>query len=166
MISKFLKLNPHVFSGGVAKPEEAERWLKKIEKLFVLMEIGEEPRVRLATYMLKDDAETWWEASSAMMTTQVAGGQGPMVITWDQFRGQFEQQFLPRSYRFQKESEFIRLEQGTASVVEHEARFTTLSRYTLDLVRTEDAKMRCFLESLNRPIRHRLTTYDLLTMLP
>ena len=67
---------------------------------------------------------------------------------------------MPRSYRFQKESEFIRLEQGTATVVEHEARFTALSRYTPDLVRTEDAKMRRFLESLNLPIRHRLTIYD------
>ena len=52
---QFMKLNPHEFV-GVIDPLVAEEWLKKLDAIFEVMEVIEEQKLSLATFMLKGEA--------------------------------------------------------------------------------------------------------------
>jgi len=54
----------------------------------------------------------------------------------------------------QKVYEFVELVQGTNTVAQYEAEFTTLSRYALELVSTEAKKAAKFQSGLRAEIRH------------
>ena len=62
---QFMKLNPHEFV-GVIDPLVAEEWLKKLDAIFEVMEVIEEQKLSLATFMLKGDARNWWESMRRM----------------------------------------------------------------------------------------------------
>ena len=63
---------------------EARNWLKETEDLFVIFEVDDRQKVRLAVWLLKDEASYWWEVTNA---------ERP-VETWMDFRTRFETKFL------------------------------------------------------------------------
>ncbi|KAK3020000.1 hypothetical protein RJ639_004045 [Escallonia herrerae] len=56
----------------------------------------------------------------------------------------------------QEEEEFLKLEQGDMTVVQYEAKLTSLSRYAPHLVDTENHKARRFEKGLKHGIKNRL----------
>ena len=65
------------------------------------------------------------------------------------------------AYRYEQEQTFIHGKQGQMSVIDFEAQFTALSRFALDLVRTEEAKCRRFLDGLNANIRRGVEPFEI-----
>ena len=49
-----------MFRGGI-NFLEAEHWLKEVKKIMDVLEVPEERRVSLASFMLRDEAESWWD---------------------------------------------------------------------------------------------------------
>ena len=58
-LSAFQKQQPPKFSGGY-NPDGDKSWIAQLEKIFQAMGYPEEAKVTYATYMLIDEAETWW----------------------------------------------------------------------------------------------------------
>ncbi|XP_057808594.1 uncharacterized protein LOC131023068 [Salvia miltiorrhiza] len=82
------------------------------------------------------------------MTEQARQG-----LTWNRFKEIVTNQYFPRSYRNQKEVEFLDLKQGELSITDYERKFNQLSRYATRLVNTNDQKADRFLRGLRPEIR-------------
>ena len=93
-----MKLNPPKFVGAT-DPLVVEEWLKKLDVIFEVMEVTEEHKLTLASFMLKGEAMNWWEAMRRMQNTQPEG----VSITWQRFVKTFNDQYFSRIYRIQKE---------------------------------------------------------------
>ena len=81
LIWEFKALTP-IFRGG---PNflEPENWMKKIKKILDVMAVPEEGRVSLASFMLRDEADNWWDM-------------------YDQFEELLLSQYFPKAVRRQK----------------------------------------------------------------
>ncbi|XP_058222624.1 uncharacterized protein LOC131332425 [Rhododendron vialii] len=156
--SRFKKLGPTEFDGP-PNPLDAEEWMKKLEEIFQIMAVTDEQKVLLATFMLKGDARRWWEVTKQRLSAPMANLENndappiPTVITWAMFTKAFHEKYFPRSYQMGQRREFLKLEQGKMTVAEYEARFTTLSRFALNLVSTDEDKCRMFEDGLNIELR-------------
>ena len=149
---RFMKLDPPMFAGTM-NPSEAEDWLKRMESIFEVMQLHDDQRVTLASFMLKEEARFWWEAARRLLVAPVVGVEGqvvgnvapaPLNITWDQFVKVFNDKYFPESYRYEQEIAFMTLTQGRMSVAEYEKQFTTLSRFAKAFVQTDEALCKKF----------------------
>lgn len=61
----FKSLNPLEFK-GTTDPVEARVWLKEIEKTFEIVGVEENRKTIFAAYMLKGEANYWWEAKKGL----------------------------------------------------------------------------------------------------
>nr|XP_027093630.1 uncharacterized protein LOC113714031 [Coffea arabica] len=77
------------------------------------------------------------------------------------FTREFNEKYLLPIVQERHEGDFIRLRQGTSSVAEYETQFTKLSRFTPDLVLTEQKRIRRFIQDLNVEIQEALATAQL-----
>ncbi|KAJ9693136.1 hypothetical protein PVL29_012047 [Vitis rotundifolia] len=68
LIREFEALTPPIFRGG---PNflEAKNWMKEIKKILNIMAVPKEMRVSLASFMLRDEVDNWWDM---IKTTQDA----------------------------------------------------------------------------------------------
>ncbi|KAI9128268.1 hypothetical protein K1719_001261 [Acacia pycnantha] len=57
-VTQFCKLKPPTFRG---KLDLAEDWLKRLEKIFKVIECPENRKAEPAIYRLEGDADRWWE---------------------------------------------------------------------------------------------------------
>ncbi|XP_017432031.1 uncharacterized protein LOC108339408 [Vigna angularis] len=126
-LTHFMRHNPSKFDGSVT-PDEAEYWIREIEKVFEAISCPEDKKVIFAAFLLTGEAEYCWSGVKRLMETN---GEVP---TWDSFKLQFfKLQFLekyfPRSAKFAKEIEFLSLRQRLMSVHEYVVKFDQLSRY-------------------------------------
>ncbi|KAJ9680286.1 hypothetical protein PVL29_019564 [Vitis rotundifolia] len=73
-------LTPPIFRGG---PNflETENWMKEIKKILDVMVVPKERRVSLASFMLRDEADNWWDM---IKTTQDV-----TQMVWMQFKSCF-----------------------------------------------------------------------------
>eukprot|EP00261_Vitis_vinifera_P032148 XP_019073391.1 PREDICTED: uncharacterized protein LOC104877935 [Vitis vinifera] len=140
----FKKLGPPYFSGAT-DPTEAEALILKMEKFFGVIDCSEEQKASYAAFMLDKEVDHWWH-----MTRRLLENQGP--ITWRQFREAFYNKYFPDSVRRQKVGEFIRLEQGDMTVAQYEAKFTELSRFSPQLIATEEEKLGVYSEVVDRAL--------------
>ncbi|XP_019078709.1 uncharacterized protein LOC104880046 [Vitis vinifera] len=140
----FKKLGPPYFSGAT-DPTEVEAWILKMEKFFGVIDCSKEQKASYAAFMLDKEADHWWR-----MTRRLLEDQGP--ITWRQFREAFYKKYFPDSVRRQKVGEFIRLEQGDMTVAQYEAKFTELSRFSPQLIATEEEKLGVYSEVVDRAL--------------
>ena len=60
MIREFKALVPPTFWGG-SNFLEAECWLKESKKILDDIRVQEERKVSLASFMLRDEADSWWD---------------------------------------------------------------------------------------------------------
>ncbi|KAA0032554.1 DNA/RNA polymerases superfamily protein [Cucumis melo var. makuwa] len=120
-IERLKKLGATVFEGSTDQAN-AENWLNMLEKCFDVMNCPEERKVRLATFLLQNEAEGWWKSILAMRSDARA-------LDWQTFRGIFEDKYYPSTYCEAKRDEFLGLKQGSISVAKYERKNTELSRY-------------------------------------
>ncbi|GFY95012.1 hypothetical protein Acr_10g0003970 [Actinidia rufa] len=156
LYEQFMKLNPPEFVGAI-DPLVAEEWLKKLDAIFEVMEVTDEQKLILATFMLRGEARNWWESMRRMQNAQPEG----VPMSWQRFVDIFNDQYFPRIYRMQKEQEFMSLKKGAMSVVEFEEKFTALSRFAPEMVRTEEMKCRRFEQGLDLQIRSRVSMFEI-----
>ncbi|XP_074347033.1 uncharacterized protein LOC141685854 [Apium graveolens] len=127
----FKSLNPPEFK-GTTDPVEARVWLCEIEKTFEIVDVKEEKKTIFAAYMLKGEANHWWEAKKTLETT--------FPIPWTRFTELFLEKYFPKYMENQMELKFLELKQGNMSVAEYEAKFTELSRFVPYHVDTDEKK--------------------------
>ena len=85
-------------------------------------------------------------------------------MTWVEFQELFIGKYFPDTTRHAKAQEFIKLKQGTMTVMDYMARFTELARFSNDCVATEMAKVRRFENGLKLSIRGRIVGLPLQNM--
>ncbi|RVW21225.1 hypothetical protein CK203_114569 [Vitis vinifera] len=149
----FKKLGPPYFSGAT-DPTEAEAWILKMEKFFGVIDCSKEQKASYVAFMLDKEADHWLR-----MTRRLLEDQGP--ITWRQFREAFYKKYFPDSVRRQKVGEFIRLEQGNMTVAQYEAKFTELSRFSPQLIATEEEKALKFQDGLKPYLKNKISILKL-----
>ena len=77
IICQFNKLKPPKFQGG-ADPLKCEKWMRRLENLFEIMEYPDRYKVALATYQFEGEVEYWWG------TVKPRGREDP--ITWERLK--------------------------------------------------------------------------------
>ncbi|RVW61725.1 Transposon Ty3-I Gag-Pol polyprotein [Vitis vinifera] len=146
-MKRFMVMQPPSFNGEPSA-EAAEHWLRRMRRILVGLDIPEERRVGLATYMLVDKADFWWESMKRVYDTK--------VMTWEEFERIFLGKYFGEVAKHAKRMEFEHLIQGTMSVLEYESRFSELSRFALGMISEEGEKARRFQQGLRPAIRNRL----------
>ncbi|XP_043694196.1 uncharacterized protein LOC122644893 [Telopea speciosissima] len=155
MVTEFRKLRPLAFKGTSADPIIAKGWLRELEKNFELLQCSDEQKVACSTYILQGEADLWWQT-----TKRILEGQ---LVTWAQFLELFREKYFPITVRQAKAAEFIKLQQGSMTVIDYEKKFEELSHYTPHLVATDVDKARLFESGLNNGIQRMVTALELNT---
>jgi hypothetical protein len=130
-ITDFSRLNPPKFSGS-EDPIEANDWLREIEMKLDVVHADNWDKVLLAVQQLKGPALAWWHSYH---------------------ENNAEGHHVPDSLVRIKQEEFMHLKQGNMSVVEYLHKFTELSRYEPDAVKTDEKKQGAFLRGLSTDIK-------------
>ena len=148
----FQSIRPPEFK-GTADPVEARAWLKEMEKSFEILQVADDQKTVFATYMLKGEANFWWEAKKNL--------EGDGVVTWERFSKLFLDKYFPKYMESQMELKFLELKQNNMSVAEYEAKFTELSRFVPNFVNTEEKRARRFQQGLKQWIQNRIAVFEL-----
>ena len=111
----FQSLRPPEFKGTTV-PVEARAWLKEMEKSFEILQIAEDQKTVFTTYMLRGEANFWWESKKNL--------EGDGVVTWESFSKLFLDKYFPKYMENQMELKFLEFKQNNLSVEEYEAKFT------------------------------------------
>ena len=156
----FCKQNPPTFIGE-SNPMEAENWVLKMEKLLRALECTDAQKVVYAkvvyaTFALQDFAERWWTSIEHLLRMEL-GEDTP--ITWEKFKGVFNQTYFPDVVRDREEREFFGLVQGTMIVEEYATKFVELSHFTPYLIPNEPKKVSQFQKGLNDKIHPYIIAY-------
>ncbi|XP_056166353.1 uncharacterized protein LOC115665667 [Syzygium oleosum] len=146
LVEQFLKLKPPKFTGR-GDPEIAPRWVEELEKAFDLLGCTEAEKISLATYQLQDNANDWWKAVRDRVFPE------GMEQTWAIFVEHFYGQYFSESAQEKKMAEFMRLRQGSMTVVQYEAEFARLSRFAPRMVENPLDKARRFRDGLKPDLR-------------
>ncbi|XP_017438043.1 uncharacterized protein LOC108344088 [Vigna angularis] len=104
-------------------PDEADQWLRDIERIYNAKRCPDDNRLAFTEYLLTGEASHWWTSIKVILTD----AQSP--ITWAVFRTKFYEEYFPDSVRFAKEVEFLQLVQGGTSISEYTNKFKHLVRF-------------------------------------
>ncbi|KAK1431932.1 hypothetical protein QVD17_08738 [Tagetes erecta] len=106
-IQRFQKEKPRSFSHATT-PIEARNWIAHVEKIFEVLGVADQYKVRLATYKLEDDAQSWWEGHK-----QIKGGETYAAsLSWADFRTIFYDKFFSTADREAYIREYAVIRQG------------------------------------------------------
>ncbi|CAN6231661.1 unnamed protein product [Urochloa humidicola] len=144
-IKSFLKLKPPTFDQAT-KPLDAEDWLEEIEKRLELSACTKEECVEAATYQLIGTARAWWNA-------YYQSHENPSRICWKEFTEAFLKFHIPKQIWVNKLEKFLKMTQGTMTVLEYARYFTKMMRYAPDQTNTDEKKQFWFHKGLNPEIR-------------
>ena len=150
----FKTLNPPEFK-GTTDPVEARLWLREIEKYFEIVGVEEDKKTIFAAFMLKGEANYWWEAKRGM--------KGTTTIPWDRFTHLFLEKYYPKHLEKQMEIKFLELKQGNMSVAEYENKFSELSRFVPHYVDTEEKRAWRFQQGLKPWIQNKVAILEITT---
>ncbi|KAG6472154.1 hypothetical protein ZIOFF_069611 [Zingiber officinale] len=152
---QFRELGPTEFKGTTG-PIAAEGWIRSLETIFDFMQLTDADKVRCAIFMLRDDAQVWWEG--ARLTVDLA------TLTWTDFKEVFYGKYFTVDNRTRLAREFLELRQGDLSVAEYVRRFKR-GRYFVPMITSQPVEeLKHFTEGLRSAIRHdvrlsRVTTF-------
>ena len=137
-LKRFQKFNPSKYNGETGV-EAAEKWIEDMEKIYKALGYNDARKVTFVEFQLEGLAYSWWRVIEEKWRGE---GRQP---EWGAFVAEFGKKFIPKVVRDRKEQEFINLRQRTLTVSEYEVQFTKLSKYALDMVNTEEKRMKRFL---------------------
>lgn len=83
--------------------------------------------------------------------------------TWANFTKEFNDKYIQLIVQEKREDEFMSLKQGTKSVAEYEAHFTSQSKFAPELVATDQKHKRHFVQGLNLEIQKALAIANINT---
>ncbi|MQM18061.1 hypothetical protein Taro_051045 [Colocasia esculenta] len=140
---------------GESQPLLVENWMREIEKIFRAIRCAEEDKVSLATYMLQERVNVWWDS---LLRTRFE--DGAVEVVWDKFLRLFRDKFIPEHIQDKMEQEFLTLTHGSMTVLDYEVRFAELSKYAPHIVVDERRKAKKFVMGLKPSLRSRLVAFD------
>ena len=147
-LQRFRAHHPPIFTGG-GDSMVADHWFMQVEKVLEAMKIASDTtRIRLAAFQLEGEAQVWWNWAKTSRDLE--------AMTWAEFHDLCMGKYFPDTARHAKAQEFLKLKQGTMTVIEYVARFTELARFADDYVATDMAKVRRFENGLKLSIRGRI----------
>ena len=88
--------DPRTFKGTSEDPTVALMWLRSIETIFGLTNCPEAHRVECATFMLREDAELWWQATRDIISPK--GG----AVSWVEFKSAFTEEYYLEDVQLRK----------------------------------------------------------------
>ena len=142
LFERFRKRGPKEFSGQ-EDPLAADDWLVNVEKIFDVFTCTGLQKVNLTASLFFGLADTWWQTVKEPYQIMPDG------VTWETFKIQFTDKYVPSHVKRQKAIEFQQLKQGNMTVLEYVTKFERLARYARELIDTEQKKITKFLEGLN-----------------
>ena len=104
-----MRINPPSFIGS-SITKDLENFVEELKKMFELMHVVNNERVKLAAYELKSVARNWfdqWKEGKA---------EDAPHPSWDCFEEAFLRRFFPRELKEAKVREFFTLKQDSISV--------------------------------------------------
>ncbi|XP_059658460.1 uncharacterized protein LOC132304755 [Cornus florida] len=148
-LAEFRRLKPPNFRGNKGQVVcEAEKWLKEIKKLFEVTSMPEEFKEAIASSLLFDEADHWWDTVKIRHDFE--------SMTWTTFEELFYAQYFRDVVREAKLQEFLHLTQRNMTVAEYDAKFMELSRFRKCLIAMEEMKASKFERGLRPTIREKL----------
>lgn len=155
-LNDFKRQDPPKYAGGV-DPEEADSWLRELEKIFTFLHTPDATKVEYAAYLLIGEAEYWWRGAKSMMEAD------HQAITWETFRTAFLNKYFPASARALKEAEFLRLRQGGMTVAEYAAKLESLAKHFRYFQGQVDEGYMCerFTSGLNHELKRAIGVLDI-----
>ena len=105
-------------------------------------------RIRLASFRLEGESHKWWD--------WVKVSRDSKKMTWRELQDLFMDKFFPASTRHAKAQEFLKLKQGSMTMLECVAKCTELAHLGDDYVATKMAKVRKFEDGLKLSIRRKI----------
>lgn len=156
-VEEFKKERPPTFD-GTGEPADAEKWIRAIEKIFDYVGCNDEEKLTCAIYQLVEEADYWWQSVRRTMTEEQWGN-----FTWDMFKDELSEKYIPGCYRQKKQNEFWNLKQRKMTVMEYDRAFAQLSRYAPHLVDTDASKALKFRNGLRHEISVSLASQGPLT---
>ncbi|KAD5960775.1 hypothetical protein E3N88_12247 [Mikania micrantha] len=106
-IHRFQKQKPRSFTHAT-NPIKARNWIAHVEKIFEVLGVADQYKVRLATYKLEDDAQTWWEGFK-----QAKGGETYVAaLAWADFRTIFYDKYFSTADQEAYKKEYVVIRQG------------------------------------------------------
>ncbi|KAL1555324.1 hypothetical protein AAHA92_15780 [Salvia divinorum] len=149
---EFRKEHPPVFD-GMRDPAKAETWIRAMERIFKFLRCTDQERLSCVTYQLTGSAEFWWETKQRTMMRERLD-----ALTWENFKEEVYDKYIPRSYRKAKEVEFYNLKQGRMIVTEYDRALCDTSRYASEQVNTDEKMAEKFCAGLRHEIRMALAS--------
>ncbi|XP_042020444.1 uncharacterized protein LOC121768132 [Salvia splendens] len=146
-IKTFRKEKPPKFD-GLGEPQKAEAWIREIERIFEFMLCTDREPLACVTYQLTGPADHWWE--TRRRTVDPACRE---ALTWDEFKEEIYNKYVPMSYRRAKTAEFHTLKQGNMTVSEYDRALCEMTRYAPELVDTDEKMAANFHSGLRTEIR-------------
>ncbi|KAL5570459.1 hypothetical protein UlMin_027034 [Ulmus minor] len=125
LYERFRKQHPPVFE-GFSDPLVAKEWLRSIEDIFNFTRLNDHERVLCAIYMLRKDAQFWWDVFKQTLNVE--------ALVWEEFKAVFNHKYFHPAVLQDKVKEFNNLCQGNLSVTEAIKRFDQLARLVPHLV--------------------------------
>ena len=100
--AKFHKVNlPSI--RGTYDPNAAGAWIKEMEKIFSILTYTKEQKISFFAFILKVDAEFWWNGIRNLMENDGT------PINWEVFKTAFNENYFAAFVRNAKELEFMQL---------------------------------------------------------
>ncbi|XP_056165622.1 uncharacterized protein LOC130137713 [Syzygium oleosum] len=155
-VAQFRKAKPPTYDGK-SDPLLAERWIRRMERIFRTDRVPNDRKVDFATQCLEGEVEYWWEG------TRLALGGRDATISWEDFTKAFNTQFFPRSFQAKMRDDFIHISWGDSIVMDYAGRFNQLSRFAKHYVDDEELKAEHFQRGLRLNIRSKLAHLELTT---
>ncbi|XP_043805308.1 uncharacterized protein LOC110608243 [Manihot esculenta] len=149
IVDRARRLGAYDFEGS-SDANIADKWLKKVVKVFELMKLTDVDKVDNAYGLLQGKADGWFDG------IRRKHGVG---LTWDQFIYEFRQEYLSESYRKGKQDAFFRLFQGSLSIREYVDKFEDLYCFVSDILPSEEVKCNRFRQGLYVNIRSSMTWF-------
>ncbi|KAL1207552.1 hypothetical protein V5N11_017230 [Cardamine amara subsp. amara] len=100
MVEQMQRLSTGFFSGG-ANPEDADAWLRRMERNFLSSRCLAGYQVDIAVHYLEGDAHLWWRG--------VAARRVQAEMAWTDFVREFNSKFFPQEALNRLESRLARL---------------------------------------------------------
>ncbi|KAG8639093.1 uncharacterized protein LOC122721184 [Manihot esculenta] len=149
IVDRARRLGAYDFEGS-SDADIADKWLKKVLKVFELMKLTDPEKVDNVHGLLQSKADAWFDGIRRRHGVR---------LTWDQFIHEFRQEYLSESYRKGKQDAFFRLFQGSLSIREYVDKFEDLYCFVSDILPSEEAKCDRFRQGLHVSIRSSMTWF-------
>ncbi|XP_042045713.1 uncharacterized protein LOC121791984 [Salvia splendens] len=112
------------------------------------MECTDKERLACGTFQLTGPADFWWDTKLRTMNPERRE-----ALTWEIFKEEVYNKYVPMSYRRTKVVEFHTLKQGNMTVTEYDRALCEITRYAPELVDTDEKMAEKFRAGLKHEIR-------------